>query len=1354
MNRDEIMQMTLDVGIDAKGELISEHYLKDRLKKNKRFKEIAEEAEDKFDEVKKIYENVKSTIDYDDEDDIKQDLIEPVLSELGHTKDRRHREAPFLSHKGREEVPDYVLFNDKEDKDEAKRNKDDSDRYFDLVIGLVEAKSPNKDLDQGRKENPSVQTKRYLRMTKTKWGFLTNGRKWRLYCGESGYSSNVYLEFDLFSILEHDRKAVFRFFYVFFSHESLKRDGKRPFLDEIYDKNVKFEREVEDDLEKNVYEALRILSEGFLKFGRNDLDENDLDDIHDSSLILLYRMLFLFYAESKGLIDFNYKRNSILQIREDVREDLKNNKKYAPLHTDYWRRVKESFDIVNLGSKGVLGEEGIPPYNGGLFDPNKHSFLEENEIGNNYLMRAVDRLGVREEDGEMQLVDYETLQIRHLGSIYEKLLEYKLDVAGCDLTVDDGEYVEAEDDDEVLVEEGEVYLKTDKGERKATGSYYTPDYIVEYIVENTVGELIEERTAEAQEENESEAQAILDIKVLDPAMGSGHFLVGAVEYMAEELVAAVHRDIENGLWDEEEMDANEAKREVVSHCIYGVDVNPLAVELAKLSLWLTTLSEGKPLNFLNHRLKCGNSLIGASLNEINYYPTEKNKMENGETTQTTIPSIFIDRLLDKISELEEIQEDSIESVKKKERVFNEFKSLESYNKTKATSNVYTSVFFGNEVKPTKNKDAKNVYYDLLYSLDYQSNWEQKTKKDWFKKAQKIAKNKSFFHWELEYPEVFFEDGGFKEDPGFDVVIGNPPYVSNWNLSETNPELKNFLGKKFSEVAVGHWDLFIPFTEKSLNLVGHKGKHSFVVPTSFGMEKYGRKLREKILETFSLKKLTTFGVFKAFGEEIDRQFLIYVVENSQKDTLTQIDIFDFEESRFKNTIKIDQNKFSNLPNNTFRPDVTEQDVEIKDKLDRNPKLGNICCVNVGVVSHSSSESSLDFTKDDVIFNEKKKGNFKKYIGGSEVSRYYIDWKGRYMDYEDKKEHFHRPKFKKLFESEKIIISRVSGEGGRISSCFDKEGFYSNDNLIHSTIWTDEILEKQSPKGWEIIDLKKDYSIEYINGLVNSALLTYYFTKFFATDTLQGTYSGIYPEDVRNLPLYHPQTSLDKELKIDINDNVEGIISNKKELKSLVLDFYKYINEYELEGKKLKDIVPTSNRELLSEKWGKGNQKDYSNLKFEDIKTIRKGNKVLVRVDLKWVENKEEQDPPYDYTKQENIELLKIEAEEPLIDLIELYLPIAETRDPGGSSKTTVIQRIINLEIPDIPEQDLEEIINDYRKNQEKRNEIKNRIQQLENKIDAIVFDLYDLTEEEVETVLDSLDTDEEEKVDIMEKFREI
>ncbi len=156
------------------------------------------------------------------------------------------------------------------------------------------------------------------------------------------------------------------------------------------------------------------------------------------------------------------------------------------------------------------------------------------------------------------------------------------------------------------VNAGHLYLTTDKGERKSSGSYYTPDYIVNYIVKNTIGPVVEQKWKDAQEKGESCIDATLSINVLDPAMGSGHFLVGAVDFLSQKLLEAVQKDFEAGKIADTAPYTNDwARRDVVSHCIYGVDLNELAVELAKVGLWLTTISRDKPLSFLDHRSEAG-----------------------------------------------------------------------------------------------------------------------------------------------------------------------------------------------------------------------------------------------------------------------------------------------------------------------------------------------------------------------------------------------------------------------------------------------------------------------------------------------------------------------------------------------------------------------------------------------------------------------------------------------------------------------------------------------------------------------------------------------------------------------------
>ena len=240
-------------------------------------------------------------------------------------------------------------------------------------------------------------------------------------------------------------------------------------------------------------------------------------------------------------------------------------------------------------------------FNGGLFDPDHHPFLEEHTVGDAHLQSAVDMLS--RVAGEF--VDYRDLAERHLGTIYEGLLEFHL------------EALEEPEGAEGAEPGWTVVFENDSGERKATGSYYTPDFIVKYIVEETVGPVLRAAIEEA-DTDEEKVEAMLALNVLDPAMGSGHFLVEVTEYIARFLVeldvspenppdtAGSEADAELAYW----------KRRVVQSCVYGVDMNPLAVDLAKLSLWLSTIAHDRPPSFLDHHLRTGNSLVGARLTEL------------------------------------------------------------------------------------------------------------------------------------------------------------------------------------------------------------------------------------------------------------------------------------------------------------------------------------------------------------------------------------------------------------------------------------------------------------------------------------------------------------------------------------------------------------------------------------------------------------------------------------------------------------------------------------------------------------------------------------------------------------------
>ena len=383
-----------------------------------------------------------------------------------------------------------------------------------------------------------------------------------------------------------------------------------------------------------------------------------------------------------------------------------------------------------------------------------------------------------------------------------------------------------------------------------------------YIVANTVGPVVEERWKLAEENKSSNVDATLSVKVLDPAMGSGHFLVGAVEFLAVKLMAAAQRDIEAGLVEDDGQFTNDwAKREAVSHCVYGVDLNDMAVELAKVSLWLTTISKEKPLSFLDHRLKKGNSLIGARISDLKNYPGGKRRDENQTSLPSFVSPLFIKNLIGKVKELEGIEEDTLSDIKRKEKIFEEFKALPQYTKAKAIANVHTSLYFGNQIEPTRNKDSEMVYHDMFWGVaGDEAEWRRKTWGQWFRQAQEMADRRAFFHWELEFPEIFFEGGAVKENPGWDAVIGNPPYdeLSEAALGRKIDEIPFFQEIDYLIPALGYRvNIYRLFILQALKQTCPSGWHGFIVPLSLLADQFTLSLRRHLLDKTKIKLIEQF-----------------------------------------------------------------------------------------------------------------------------------------------------------------------------------------------------------------------------------------------------------------------------------------------------------------------------------------------------------------------------------------------------------------------------------------------------------------------------------------------------------------
>ncbi len=869
--------------------LFSNYYLENQISSTPEWGE--KEHEFAFSEIKKIYDRELAFVANLNESQLEDRLFRDIF---GLILPHYEVQGATLTN----EFPDYAFFPDQGSQDRAQSDKDEAS-FFKEAFAIGEVKRWDVELDKfgknrhDKRRNPSFQVWLYLHDTEPRWGVLSNGRRWRLYHQDKPL--DVYYEVDLAAMLEEGDLEAFKYFYYFFRSEAfLPNDRGEVFLDVVLKGSADYAQEIGDNLKENVYRAMKKVAEGLFAWEENELDPADpaaRAQVQRNTMILLYRFLFLLYAEGKSLLDLKdeqYRESySFDRIKKMVaaKEDGPRSGHHLPIKTTLWGDFKDLFRLINRGSEelGIEDHIHVPAYNGGLFDPDKHFDLEKWTIGDSYLADAIDLLSRNEKDGETGFVDYSTLEIRHLGSIYEGLLEYRLEVAEEGLVVKGGKdrkWVSLEEfntgrkkkrgfeefDEFDRVKAGELYLTTDRGERKATGSYYTPDYIVNYIVENTVGPVVKERWEVALLREESLIEATLSVKVLDPAMGSGHFLVGAVEFLAGKLMEAAERDIEWGWVEDRGQFSNEwAKREAVSHCVYGVDLNELAVELAKVSLWLTTIAKEKPLSFLDHRLKQGNSLVGARLSDLKYYPGGNNKAAED---QVTLPSFvsprFVQHLIGKIKELEDIGDDSLSDVKLKESVFEEFRALPEYTKARAIANVHTAVYFGNEVEPkrtpTGTKSADMVYHDMFWAVGGdESEWTRKTRGRWFDDAQEIAAGRSFFHWELEYPEIFFEGGEVKENPGWDAVVGNPPYVRQEILGE----LKGYFEQKFL-VYHGVADLYVYFVERGMDLLRKDGFFSYILANKWMRANYGEPLRTW-MKSRCIEEIVDFGDLPVFPE---------------------------------------------------------------------------------------------------------------------------------------------------------------------------------------------------------------------------------------------------------------------------------------------------------------------------------------------------------------------------------------------------------------------------------------------------------------------------------------------------------
>jgi type I restriction-modification system DNA methylase subunit len=1088
--------------------LFSNHYLEKLVMDNPEWREA--DPEEAFARIKELYERKARVLENYNESQLEENFIRPVLRILGHYFGVQGRVL------GKDRTPDYAFYPDEPSREEAEQHPGQD--YYRRAVAVGDAKSWKIQLDKSRKGqgsfemlNSSFQIDVYLRDTPPKWAILTSGRLWRLYHETTSYKLDYYYEVDLPALLASGDIENFKYFYLFFRREALPQlvDGDC-FLDRVREGSVAYAQEIGEDLLENVYRAMKILAQGFLAeavSGAPVPSQQDVGRVQENSMRLLYRLLFIFYAESRSLLDTNnkyYYELSLQKLKADVATRLDKGEPLLCVRYSYWESLKNLFCLINDGSESrrIAREEFyIPAYNGGLFDPKKdeNRFLESARLGDSFLAKAIDLLARSGQAPKKGFVDYSSLEIRHLGSIYEGLLEYRLCVAeqqmaaikekGKELWLPAGEAGKRKILDRA--EAGEIYLATDKGERKATGSYYTPDYIVKYIVKNTIEPVIEKKKQEWLGTSRPFADHILSIKVLDPAMGSGHFLVEATDQLARWLVSAwaTARPEESDSKEIAEQDVHWARREVVRNCIYGVDLNPMAVELAKLSLWLTTVASNKPLSFLDHHLRCGNSLIGAELDRLTVLP-------GGEKEQTPLWSFGLKShtsgLLKRYSLMAALPDDNLQMVKWKVDQFRQIKESELSRRLYELSNVWLSTFFGNKV-------SDDDYYELQNRLHPEKfpDWAGLREREWFRKAQTLAGEKRFFHWEQEFPEAFQGEGR-----GFDVVVGNPPYGVAFDAYE-----KEWVISQYNTVG---WrgESYLAFSEASLKWSHQGGMASLIVPNTWLSLKFTEGLRKLFLTKGHLCEIVALPNTVFPDAVVDTSiFVIQKIAEIEKQIEAKTHV-----SWYPKTLKIssldhptlertaDQRIWLESPYSMISTGVTFDEELIAEKV-RNASipLYEIAEIKYGLKAYQEGKGNPKQTREQVnrkAFTSqiRRTPDFAPFLEGREIYRYLNEWdENNWICYGP---WLAEPRNPELFEGERLLFRKIVGE--TLLGNYIQELAYSNTLLY--------VIKTRT----------SNYALNYVFPLLNSRILGFYFRIAYAISK-EDTFPQIMLDDMAQLPI---------------------------------------------------------------------------------------------------------------------------------------------------------------------------------------------------------------------------------------------
>jgi hypothetical protein len=654
-----------------------------------------------------------------------------------------------------------------------------------------------------RNESPETPSRRFSDHSPITWALnvadqerlryviVCNGAQVRLYLTELGRGVGQRARTETFVEIDLDflKSAEAGYLWLLFSASALGAGGS---VEEILEQSRRFAAELGERLRERVYQdAIPRLAKALLAArGLTHPNAEQLAETYQMALVLLFRLLFVAYAEDRDLLPYRtnglYETRSLKHKATELAELARKTPNVADIQSgdafdrgnSLWEEVNQLFNAINQGHT----EWGVPAYNGGLFlsdkevSPLGHA-LAQIKLSNRDFGPVLFYLLADQTPEGWGPVDFRSLSVREFGTIYEGLLENELSVAPADLAVTrNGEYRLARNKDEITVRAGELYPHTPSGARKSTGSYFTKHFAVEHLLDHALEPALDDHIKRLDAlDDRAAGEAFFDFRVADIAMGSGHFLVAAVDRIERKLsnyltarplgdvsaelvrlLGAAKAELEKvGLADGVEIEGTQLlRRQIARRCIYGVDLNRMAVELARLSIWIHTFVPGLPLSFLDHNLVEGNSLVGiATVAEA-----EATIKDMAGDLYALSTEELIGRARDSLTKLARVSDANAAEIAAARRAAKE--AREAVAPAEALFDILAAARIDDEVRGVVNREAshwKNRLDRLPGSTTH-------------KEARAVLEAIPPLHFPVAFPEVFL-----RERAGFDVILGNPPW---------------------------------------------------------------------------------------------------------------------------------------------------------------------------------------------------------------------------------------------------------------------------------------------------------------------------------------------------------------------------------------------------------------------------------------------------------------------------------------------------------------------------------------------------------------------------------------------------